>query len=301
MYVKEIKVYFHIPDSETTTYTLVNDASDLRTGDNVVFLGSKDASSYYAATALTSDHLGIETVTLSSNSVEVTNALEFTIFRDGNYVSFSYNSTYLAGTSGSTSAVQFASTITNDAKFSVSFSNTNVATIKGNGTATYKYFRFYSSGGSRYFTFANSSTAYYPAYIFKKTSQTNADTWCESFLSGTASCDKTNWSTLASSYSDLSNGAKAEIVNCQANASTDYNLRAQAMARYEYMLSDPRFNAGLTAFVTGRSVSLARPNLVPLVFNKENNSIAIIIIISLVSVSTVGGYFFLKSRKKENI
>ena len=120
-------------------------------------------------------------------------------------------------------------------------------------------------------------------------------------MSGTQNCETTSWATLATNYSSLSDRAKLEIINCEANSSEDYCLRSQAMARYDYILSDPRFNSGLSTFVTGRSVSPARPNLIPMILSGENSNVAIIIIISLVSVSTVGGYFFLKRKKERTI
>ena len=288
------------PASTLNQYSLVTSIDSLKTNDEVMFIGYRNGNSTkYSPISYnsTTRALNVNTITVSNDSVTYTNTyMKFRIVKDGSSFSFAtQDGNYLASKSSDT--LYLESTLSSNARYSLSLDNTGKVTMVVNSL----YFRFnynYSTSSSRMTAYSDSGTGT-PIYIYKKTAQTEADSWASSFLSGTHNCVTTSWATLASNYSSLSDRAKLEIVNCEANASEDYSLRSQAMARYEYILSDSRFNSGLSTFVAGRSVSFSRPNLIPMVFNVENSNVAVIIIISLVSLSTVVGFFFLKSRKKE--
>ena len=284
--------------SEPSTYSLVTDVTDLRTGDNLIFVGLKNGL-YYGATELSNGHLGQETISVSNNIATISDSLEFTIIRDGNYISFEYNNQYLCGSDANNIKTTFVDSITNDAKFSVSLSS-NKATIIGQGNINNKYFRFYNNTNNIYFTFHYNNTSYYDVYLFKKTSQVLADVWCQDFLDNTSNgvdtCFTTNWDDLASDYNNLAANVKREIYEAEANASTDYNLRSQAMARYEYMISDPRFD--VSNFISERGVSQSKPNI-SILLGKPTDNVIIIVTYSLIGVSAIGGYFFMKSKRKE--
>ena len=155
-----------------------------------------------------------------------------------------------------------------------------------------------NTSGSPRFAFYKSATIA-AVSIYKKTTQVSADAWSQTFLNSTSDgevCNVNNWSTLASSYNELSDGAKSEIINVEANSSTYYSYRAQAMARYDYFMSNPKYNQG-DHFIVGRASSLSnRPSIQ---FNENNSSdnlifITICVVVSLSSLTTL---LIIKKRK----
>ena len=282
------------------TYSLVTNVADLRTGDKVLFVGIRN-SNYYAATSLSEGLLLTEAVTFTNNQIIKNNAVEYSINFSNSLLSFvdTNENKYLSNNGSSGSSVVYSETATNKSKFSISISNTGAITTQAQ-QGSYLYFRFnYNSGNNPRFCFSTSATYLSggDVYIYKRTSQVSADSWAQSFLSGTQNCSLSNWSTLASSYDSLSSSAKAEIISVEANASTDYSLRAQAMARYDYMMSDPRFNT-VSHFITERAVaSPSNPTLV--LINEQTRKPIVIIVCSLISISAIAGFFFVKRRKQE--
>ena len=122
------------------------------------------------------------------------------------------------------------------------------------------------------------------------------------------------WATASSAYSSnitnnasLSADEKAYAKNLIKYADAEYTddtdddysyCLERAMATYEACIQ----KHGLTGFMTDvRSVSAgAKASPLSLFSNGNTNTVAIIVIISMVSVTAIGGYFFLKKRK-ENI
>ena len=285
-------------------FNLVTDVEDLRTGDEIVFVGIRNTT-YYAATTLSNDYLRTETVSLTNNQVSAFDAAPFMVERNGNNLSFADSTiasgnNYLANNNNSGAKVIYQSSPTDRSRFNIAISNTGAITMQAL-SGNYAYFRFNYNSGNLWFCFSTSSTYYSSGdvYIYKKTTQVLADSWAETFLEDTENCSLTNWLSLASSYNNLSNAVKAEIVNVEANASTDYSMRAQAMARYDYMMSDARYSSA-SHFITGRGTSSAKP-IIMLLSEENRKPIALIIICSLVSVSAIGGFFFIKGRKQEKI
>lgn len=118
--------------------------------------------------------------------------------------------------------------------------------------------------------------------------------WCASFLS-TVTCDATGatppstsaWSTMKTSFNDLSSDDKLALktVSNEATARYDYIIAKYGTTNYENFI-------GRTITPLGSSKVL---------FNTltENNAIIpLIVIISLIAVSGIGAYIFIK--KKEN-
>lgn len=303
-----VDIYQEVEVSDTT-YSLVTDVSDLRTGDKIVIAGahkktgSVNEYDYYslATTRNTTSSVDGAIVNFADNKVEPVETTEIiTVEKNGNLLSFKLGDGKYLASRGSSATIDFVDSTTNlDAQWSVTKNENNSMMMLANNpehtsnrlrlnlvsdTNTYK-FKCYSS---------NTSSGSDP-YIFKYTPQVEADTWSKSFLTSTYGCSLGNWDNLASSYNLLSKAAKNEICNVLADESTDSCYRAQAMARYEYILGDSRYSS-VTPFITDRGVSQARPVSLPIAL--PDKSTIFIVVFSLVGVSAIGSYCFVK-RKKE--
>ena len=215
----------------------------------------------------------------------------------------------------------------------ISISN-GVATIAGSGGKELQYnyasgssnerFRYYTSGGQHSVSLfklvteegegstnianvAGHEAAQKAVVAFAKAMNTAFD--------NTANCTDgvaDAWATASSAYSSnitnnasLSADEKAYAKNLIKYASAQYTddtdndysyCLERAMATYEACIQ----KHGQEAFMSDvRSVS-ASPRINPLVniTGKNTNTVAIIVIISMVSVTAIGGYFFLRKRKE---
>lgn len=284
----------------STEFTKITNPSDLRTGDQVIFVSyySGVNSAYYSATTIqSSTYLEDQTIDVSNNVANTgPSTAIFSIVKSDSYYSFQHENDGYIGTISNSTGCVYSSTIATNAQFSLSMSNSGVITTSPNNNWNYKYLRFNYNGGNCRFIFSSSSTYGYDVYIYKKTTQVTADIWCQSFLTGTESCNITNWTSYGTSYNGLSSDVKKEIYEAQANASTDYNLRSQAMARYDYIISDPRFD--VSNFISERGVTQSKPNI-SILLGKPTDNVIIIVTYSLIGVSAIGGYFYMKSKRKE--
>ena len=130
----------------------------------------------------------------------------------------------------------------------------------------------------------------------------DADKWSQSFLS-TVGCDPdgidlpTGWSTCASSYASLDGDVKDYIYAASANVGG--TSTEQAVARYDLARKN---HPSLSNFIVDSHNTPRTAHLAPVSGIVEtNNTTAIIIIVavSLVSISAIGGYFFLRKRKED--
>lgn len=136
-----------------------------------------------------------------------------------------------------------------------------------------------------------------------------ADVWAKSFLEGTGedtSCEltKTNWSSHKTEYDNLPHGAKTFLLNV-AHADIDVefeNYYERAIQRYDYII----YLYGTSTYndyigrVNAEKVTPRTSSPLIGVFSGDNSTpIALVVIISVVSLTAVGGYIFLK-RRKEN-
>lgn len=141
-----------------------------------------------------------------------------------------------------------------------------------------------------------------------------ADEWAQLFLKG-VTCDgdgsitKDQWSTLSGSYALLSEDAKDVFEKIPTHGKEDGTYAEAAVARYDYILikygigaSAPKHTDFMGRFSEGginQNVPTAQAPIS--VFGSMDNStpIMLVVIISVVSLTAVGGYIFLK-RRKEN-
>ena len=130
----------------------------------------------------------------------------------------------------------------------------------------------------------------------------DADGWAEYFLNHVV-CDETSatlptgWSDAASAYAALSGDAKDYVYG--ADADEDGDNVARALARYEVAVAR---HSSLTKFVVDRNNNVRRAisiASVPTSLVSENSTaITIVVVVAMISVSAIAGYFLIRKRKE---
>lgn len=137
-----------------------------------------------------------------------------------------------------------------------------------------------------------------------------ADVWAKSFLEGTGkdtSCEKTktNWNNHKNEYNELPHGAKTFLLNvAHAGPEAEFeNYYELAIQRYDYIIylyGTGTYNDYIGRVNAGKVTPRSTYNPIIGAFSSDNSTpIALVVIISVVSLTAVGGYIFLK-RRKEN-
>ena len=166
----------------------------------------------------------------------------------------------------------------------------------------------HAAGDTQYSNIAGHEDAQRAVVKFAKAFNTAMDTtsMCTTNMSSAWSSATSAWSTFLSEAGALGETEEAyaksliQYATAQWTTGTDSDYSyclERALATYEYCVA----NHGQTAFMSAvRSVSV-NPKINPLSLftNKGSNTIAVITIISLVSVTAIGGYFFLRKRKEQ--
>lgn len=165
------------------------------------------------------------------------------------------------------------------------------------------------------------TTAVYEVYVktgsgavwMQLSSQSEAAHYAETFLSAiTCSSDSVSfsrdvWNKVGSDttsmeykYSQLTSGAKSILTSAQADKDSSDPIK-QCVARYDRILGKYGYGTGANDYhdFMGRTPApiSGGAKLVLPTTNNNSNTIAIIVAISLVSVTAIGGYFFIRKRK----
>ena len=120
--------------------------------------------------------------------------------------------------------------------------------------------------------------------------------------SGSITSSSSNWTNVKNEYKQHLSTAVEGIVWTTTAAASGSDL-VKAMYRYDYIVFHKRYS-GYDDFInrtesTGKAFSTT--NISALLFGKNgNNNLVLIIAVSVVAVSSIGGYFFYQKRK-ENI
>ena len=119
--------------------------------------------------------------------------------------------------------------------------------------------------------------------------------------SGSITSAASNWTTVKNMYNVLTKDVQGECWS--ASGSESGNNIEQAMYRYDYIVFKKQYS-GYNDFInrsTSEGKSFSNPSVSPLIFGqKTNNYLISLIIVSIVGVTTIGGYFFYKKRKENN-
>jgi hypothetical protein len=300
--------------NETESWSV---ASSLSVGDRVVIAGTHSETDYELTgvtsnvgqvASFDSDPAGTFTLTVGEGNTE-------------NSFTFSNGTSYLAYTLSATSGSNYLHTISNPStndqlnqvSWTVSISD-GTATITNVYNTNRKILLNYNNGSPRFcaYTSAPSTTMHLPA-IYKLTgglSSKNVDetlfngvhnnfgagktyAWdevCSSFNSG-------NWSSAGTALKGISGFANYKLE--RAVGDINGNEIEQFIAKYDIIIGKfstaddflGRFSAGGINYGSARVVPMI--NIVG-----NTNTVAIIVIISMVSVTAIGGYFFIRKRKE---
>ena len=120
--------------------------------------------------------------------------------------------------------------------------------------------------------------------------------------SGSITSSSSNWTNVKNEYNQhLSTAVEGEVWTA-SGASSGSDL-AQAMYRYDYIVFHKKYS-GYDDFInrsTSTGKSFSSTNIATLLFAKKTDSnIVLISIVSVIAVSTIGGYFFYRKRKETN-
>jgi len=99
-----------------------------------------------------------------------------------------------------------------------------------------------------------------------------------------------HWNDMATEYAKLSAEAKAKLVAAGADYAYDTDV-ATFVARYDNIIAQSRYS-GLTPFMEGR---VAKTNSIS---NINSNNSMLIAVISIISISCIGAFFFVSRKRK---
>ena len=127
------------------------------------------------------------------------------------------------------------------------------------------------------------------------------DEYYSKYFMSTCTCDGSSytfdparWDDVKTEFNNMCKGAKDGFKNVTPSTGTEYTLE-NAAGRYDELVSKRGFEN-----FAGRSVTPSSSKFISLADMFNNSSITlIVVIVSLVGVSVVGGYFFYR-RRKEN-
>lgn len=118
--------------------------------------------------------------------------------------------------------------------------------------------------------------------------------------SGSITSSSSNWTNVKNEYKQHLSTAVEGKVWTAVGASTGSDL-VKAMYRYDYIVFHKCYS-GYDDFInraTSSGKSFSNPNVMSLLFAKNiNTSLILVVIISVVGVAVIGGYFFYKKRKE---
>ena len=313
--VEEINdVYTQVP---TTTWSKV---TSLNVGDKITFVNE-------TANKVASGKDG-NVIVVSSYESSVSTDFYFTVGKVGDYYTFYNTNGYLgchsSGTSGDNYAY-FDADIDDENNynyFTVSFSEGNVViTSVYNSSRTLQFnstrFCFYGSNqspvqlykGTDGYSPSGESFANTNAVVQKAVLQfaVHFNDTMQCVNGGSTANVSTKWSTLSSDFSTALSGFTGDnLTHFKALFAYAYSVEGgdtlqDMLARYDYIVAKYKLADFLNTAADRPEVAQS-PHISPLIniIGEKTNTVALIVIISMVSVTAIGGYFFLRKRK-ENI
>ncbi len=236
----------------------------------------------------------------SNNVIETGQELEFVIasYSTGYSIKTKTNKYFGWSSSSNNGLTESDSALVNTLSYS-----DGAVTIAGSGG---RHLSFNTDGAGRFRYYTSGSVQ-----LYRLVESSNAISYAETFLAA-FTCDASgesaptftikegstywSWSLLATEYNTLTAVEKEEFRLGVASESGDEI--AQALARYDYVVG----KYGTATYSDFMSRNPAQIGLVKLALgaiNENTHTIAAIVVISLVSVTAIGGYFFIK-RRQEN-
>lgn len=171
-------------------------------------------------------------------------------------------------------------------------------------------FRYYPSGTVKLYKLVESSEATNYADMFLEKLSTGATAVCKVTQEGIVQTNladlKQAWKVLADNYDLLSANDKEQFRTGVASDNPSATKIAKALALYDYVAA--KYNTQLQGEGFVSNYDFMSRDIVPLSSSKvilggvigENSSVlAIIVIVSLVSITAIGGYFFVRKSKEQ--
>jgi len=277
-------------------YEKVTDESQLYEGAKVI-LAAYSEGSYSVACGSYNSGKYYDIVSANFNStgttVSASGALEFTIHKYGNYYTFGYTVDSIEYYLDSADEKPTEKTVySNDTAWTLSFNSGNYSMTGHSG----KYQFQYNSSSPRFRTY-NSSQKAISLYI-ETASKTATDTQIvdtfvntelhmRDYKDSLGYCkDSENhyYSTAKSKYNSLS-AAQKEIFDGASYADARERLHAWAVANGEIFDSSHSFIPSTNTILPGM---------------ENSGAVIAIVVVSILSVSAIGGYFFIRKRKELN-
>ena len=266
--------------SPTDFFTQITSASDISDGKYVIAYGDVifDGSQ--------------ETLDAASNGVPMTLANLLTSYFTISDGSVRSASGYYIGKTAYSNGLD--SKTTDDFENEISFDQNGNLIITAEGGCTLRYnsasdqlrFRFYKSGQK-------------DIQLYKVNFAEVLLTGITCNAQGTSQPTGESWSNLEQYYSTLSTSEKALLLGTTASESgTDVQ---KAMAKYDYIVGKYLKGQGLSTYkdFIGRDPQQigGQRLLLNTIMGNNTNTVTLIVIVSMVSVTAIGGYFFIRRRK----
>lgn len=144
-----------------------------------------------------------------------------------------------------------------------------------------------------------SQTGSHSDYSWNITTEMREEYYAKYFMS-TCTCNGSSytfepakWNDVKAEYNNMCKAAKDGFKNVTAQTGSEYTLE-NAAGRYDELVSKRAFEN-----FAGRSVSPSSSKFISFVDMVSNSPILIAVIISIISVSAIGAYFYLRKRKED--
>lgn len=130
-----------------------------------------------------------------------------------------------------------------------------------------------------------------------------ADAWAQSFLSGNCETTKSNWSDYEDEFDDLPHSAQTFLLNVEHEPDPNVhfeNYFAQAIQRYDYVIylyGTSAYSDYIGRVDAEKFTPRTSGQLIGVSSNDNSASIALVVIVSVTSLTAVVGCIVLKRRK----
>ena len=318
------------PTSASSYFFLLDDVNDVTTGTYVIAVNT---GSYYGMDRTT---LSSGKYSFGSTGLSLTNSNRIGPDNIGNFV-YEIEKTqsgtlkilnpesekYVKYTSSSNVGEDTASyewTISSGTKGTFRLTSETSGRVLAARASTYNKFGGYSSNN-----ITAAGTEYYDIELFRAytasdfASELVDNTTCN--VNGTAAPTFTTgygWSVFESNYTNMLSTAQKTILHDAQYTKTGSGAQtsiqpgsgvsqtiANCVAKYDYIVG--KYNPTLDSSNTYKDFMNRQPSsvggarlILGNVMGENSNTVAIIIVISMVSVTAIGGYFFLKKRREQN-
>ena len=291
-------------------YRLVTDASTLTAGDKILIADNHTNNDYDRVMngTLTSGYFGVSNVTFTGAGITNANVSDGLVLTlggsSGAWTLQKENGDYVTANSSKNFVVSNTS-----GTWTIDISNGNATITYSNSSYGYILHNVNSSRYKPYTSDPNVSMRLPQIYRYISGEQNvEIDTDILDAISSaksTFSCNAQGLSFDGESFNNMSlyftEVIKSKYFLDYATSNSSGNIVEQWLSMYDYAVEkygeDYDF---LGRIASGKIVRSQHTNLLNILNGKSTNKVAIIVIISMVSVTAIGGYFFLRKRK-ENI